>query len=435
MMLISILAFITAGWVLGILLWLVFLKKLLFDPRVYVLYGMMHWLLIAQLGTLLGYQFYEVKPYFDEATHAKAAIIILSAIVSFLMGYALVLQDMRSKRKQMKNRKSHSYEINTKKLAFITLFMGIVGLSVLYFFQKHPFLIKQFLFLSFLLTYLSISATVCASYILIIRRRDLRGMAGMGLKFILWMIVLVTIIMSNIAFVYPLFALIYWWFNSKKVQIKEIITFPKRITWRSILILVTLIWCVGVISVISKIGIQRSIAQGELVSLEATKKELVHRLITLDLFNVESYGIVLHVIEMYADSGNYLLGKSLLVIIPFLRFVWSDIRGFGRIMFLDVYGPSYETVNVSWAIPPIGELIANFSYPAVIFFYFFLGLACRYLHYQYQRSNNEVYLAFYSTVLLWLFLQQRGDFLNGNIYPAYVTFTVSIAFWLCRKKR
>jgi hypothetical protein len=154
----------------------------------------------------------------------------------------------------------------------------------------------------------------------------------------------------------------------------------------------------------------------------------------LDLFNPEGYGMVLHIIEMYADEGNYLFGKSFLVSIPFLRLVWPELRGFGRIMVLDVYGSSYETVNVGWGIPPVGELLANFSYPSIPFFYFLLGLICRSLYRRYQRSNSPVYLGFYSVFLPWLFMQQRGDFLNGTVFPAYIVLTTTFIFWLCRDK-
>ncbi len=433
MVVVSILAFMTAGLVVGILLWLVLFKRALFDPRIYVLYGMVHWLLVGQVGTLLGYQFYEVQPYFDEVTHAKAAIIILSAVAFFLMGY--YFPRTRSAARQEGPNPS-VYDVAAKRLALVTSLMGIIGLSALYFFQKNLSLIRELVFLPLLVTFLAPSAAVCASYVLLLRGKELKGIAGTGLKFALLMIVLLAIFLSNVTFVFPLFALLYWFFNRKKVRIKPgTIASQTRPHLHRILSWVLVVSLVSVISLISKIGIQKSIAQGELVDLEATRGELLHRLATLDLFNPESYGIVLHAIEMYADQENYLLGKSFLIVMPFLRFVWPDLRGFGRIMVLDVYGSSYETINVGWAIPPIGELIANFSYPSVPLFYFVIGLVCRYLYQRYRRSNSPVYLGFYSVVLPWLFMQQRGDFLNGTVFPAYIVLTVTLVFWLCRSKR
>ncbi len=435
MLLISILSFSTASWVAGILLWFVLFKRTLFDPRIYVLYGMVHWLLVGQIGTLLGYQFYEVRPYFDEVTHAKAAITILSAIVFFLLGFHLCLR-RKGPSVQQGGLKTNLYSIDAKWLALITLFMGIIGLPALYFFQRNLSLIPKLRFLPLLVTYLVPSAGVCGSYVLVLRGKELKGVAGTILKCALLMIILLSIFSSNVTFVFPLFALLYWSFNREKIRIKpSTIMLQTRPHLRRILRWVLVVALAGVISLISKVGIQKSIAQRELVDLEGTREDLLHRLATLDLFNPESYGIVLHAIEMYADQGNYLLGKSFLVLMPFLRFVWTDVRGFGRIMVLDVYGSSYEAINVGWAIPPIGELIANFSYPSVPFFYFVIGLVCRYLYQQYRRSNNSVYLGFYSVVLPWLFMQQRGDFLNGTVFPAYIVLTVTFVFWLCRSKR
>jgi len=433
MLLISMLAFITAGLVVGILVWLVFFKRALFDPRVYVLYGMVHWLLIGQIGTLLGYQFYEVRPYFEEITHAKATFCILAAIIFFLAGYSY-LPHTRSSEKQ-KGHNTKSYDVNMKRLALVTSCMGIIGLLSMYVFQKEIFLIYKFNFLPLLVTYLTPSAAVCASYILIMRRKDLRGLTGIILKLVFLIVVLLAIIMTNITFVFPLFALLFWYFNRMKMQaVREKAIPAKRPSWRKILMWAVLIALVAVISLVSKIGIQRSISRGESVPLEMIKGELLHRLATLDLFNPEGYGIVLHVIEMYANEGNYLFGKSFLVSMPFLRLVWPELRGFGRIMVLDVYGPSYETINVGWSIPPIGELLANFSYPSIPFFYFLLGLICRSLYRRYQRSNSPVYLGFYSVFLPWLFMQQRGDFLNGTVFPAYIVLTTTFIFWLCRNK-
>jgi len=197
-----------------------------------------------------------------------------------------------------------------------------------------------------------------------------------------------------------------------------------------------MIWLimVGVTSIVSKM-VQNDVAMATSRSVQQLSNELFHRLVTLDLFNPEGYGMVAHAIEIYADDLNLLMGRSFLVVLmPFLKLFDPGVRGFGRIMVLDVYGPSYETVNVGWAIPPVGELIANFYYPAVVFFYFFLGVACKFMYVCYQRAKSPAYLAFYGVLLPWLFLQQRGDFLNGNLYAAFIALSVSTAFWLCSSK-
>ena len=123
---------------------------------------------------------------------------------------------------------------------------------------------------------------------------------------------------------------------------------------------------VGVTSIVSKM-VQNDVAMATSRSVQQLSNELFHRLVTLDLFNPEGYGMVAHAIEIYADDLNLLMGRSFLVVLmPFLKLFDPGVRGFGRIMVLDVYGPSYETVNVGWAIPPVGELIANFYYLSLI---------------------------------------------------------------------
>jgi len=137
---------------------------------------MVHCLLIGQIGTVLGYQFYEVRPYFEEITHVKATFCILAAIIFFLVDYSY-LPHTRPSEKQ-KGHKTKSYEINVKRLAFVTSCMGIIGLLSMCVFQKEISLIYKFNFLPLLITFLTPTAAVCASYILIVRRKDLRGLTG-----------------------------------------------------------------------------------------------------------------------------------------------------------------------------------------------------------------------------------------------------------------
>lgn len=89
LLILSIVTFLITS---GIIFWLLIVRKRLFDPRVYVLYGILHWVLFGQLGTFLGYEFFEVKPIFSEETHFKGSLSILVAVVFFLIGYYLPLR-------------------------------------------------------------------------------------------------------------------------------------------------------------------------------------------------------------------------------------------------------------------------------------------------------------------------------------------------------
>ncbi len=192
----------------------------------------------------------------------------------------------------------------------------------------------------------------------------------------------------------------------------------------------------GLWSIVFKVIIQRWIVTGE-VELSIAVAEVIHRWLPLDLFNPESYGIVLNSMEMYADTGKLLAGRSYIVVLPFLRLLFGDIRGFGRIIVLDVYGPSYVVENVGWAVPPIGELVANFGCLSPIIFYAVLGLVSRFFYLmRYSRMGHPVYQAFYTLLLPWLFMQQRGDFLNGTVIPGYVVLLVIFALWIsCTKNK
>lgn len=89
MFLIVVLAFMVAFWTFSLILWLLLIRKKLEDLRIYVLYGLFHWLMMGQLETLIGYNFYESKQWFDESTHAKAALLIAGSVLFFLLGYSV----------------------------------------------------------------------------------------------------------------------------------------------------------------------------------------------------------------------------------------------------------------------------------------------------------------------------------------------------------
>jgi len=202
-----VLAFMSLGLVVCIIVWLLFIKREFFDPRIYVLYGMLHWLLLGQILTLLGYEFYEVKPVFNELTHIKASFAIFFSIISFLLGYQCLAISQFIKQQCCS---AAIYGVRPKKIAIIASLMGVSGLTAQYFFQKNLFLIREFLFTPLILTMTGISGSVLAAYVFTVRRKSLTGIRGKVLQLVLATVVLFAIIGSNINWIFPLFALFYW---------------------------------------------------------------------------------------------------------------------------------------------------------------------------------------------------------------------------------
>lgn len=434
MIFVTILAFLTAFWVVATILWLAIIKKQLLDPRIYVLYGLFHWLMVGQLGTLLGYNFYEVKPLFDESTHAKAAILILSSVLFFLVGYktipkfrAVQLTNVGTAGNLVYLGDAKSYYImKVNCLAFLALFLGIIGHGSSLYFQKNRHLIIEYSFIPLFFTYWGVAGSVLAIYVLLLERSQRKGNLALFIKLLLLIVAMAGLFLSNVMFVFPLFYVVYSLYLN-------VFKSGARVRPKLVLLYAVLISAVAFWSIIFKVIVQGYLVTGEL-DLLTGMASVTHRWRSFDLLNSESYGIVLHSMELYTDTGQLLAGRSLLVAFPFLLFVSEDIRGFGRIIVLDIYGPSYLTMNVGWAVPPMGELVANFGYLSPPIFYFFLGIVCRYLYERFKRSSSPVYQGFYGVFLPWLFMQQRGDFLNGTVFPAYVVMLVSIAFWIARKR-
>lgn len=439
----GVLALSTVILALGLVIWTGLVKREFLDPRIYVLYGLFHWVMVGQIGTILGYRFYEPVPDFDQVMHVRAAILVFLAVVSFIAGYY-------GNRLLVPAKRTISYEatVDSLKLTSLSCGVGILGISSLLFFQTHPQMIRDLRYAPLALTYMGVAASVSSGYILIYDETRIQGAAGLVVRTTLAALLFAQILLSNVAVIFPLFSVIYW-------SLLRASRMRGHVRARILLGYGLLCAFVVVFSLVSKRALQPYIATGEWNA--GVVEEISHRVRTLDIFNPEGYGMILHAMEMYADSGDLLLGRSLLVLLPFLRFLSEDVRGFGRIMVLDVYGgnvPSsvvrgsggfgrivaldvsrsdYSRVNVSWAVPPIGELVANFGYLSVPIFYCLLGAVTKFLYSRCSRNGDIGFMAVYSVILPWLFLQQRGDFLNGNLYPAYVAALVGIIFWLCRR--
>ncbi|MEW6616663.1 MAG: hypothetical protein AB1401_14505 [Thermodesulfobacteriota bacterium] len=425
----SILAILTSVIVLSTLVFLVLIRRELFDPRVYVLYGMFHWVIISQLGTvlgldkILGFEFFAIE--FSEATHIKACLSILVAVISFLLGYSIA--PFRLTFKPACSIVSQC-RVDFNKLIRLTLILAIIGVSAQYIAIKRMLDISPFLLAP--VAYLVIPASVLSIYLLAVYTRGLKSIKRWVSMVVLGGVVFFTISVTNFAVIFPLFSLLYWYFNrGAPVQ---------RAPFKVILLLCIMYPIAMFMNVFVKIfqrpdGIGASLSLERLIAPE-TFTEVIFRVATLDVFNPEDYSVILFAIETYADQWNLLLGKSLLVFLPILKFIWPEVRGLGRILVLDYYGPSYENVNVGWAVPPVGELIANFWYLSVPFAYLLLGIICRYMYKLFLQCKSQAYLAFYGVCLPGLFLQQRGDFLNANVYSIYIVIVILIVFRLSSRR-
>jgi hypothetical protein len=83
-------AFSTLLIVGGTLFWIGVIRRELFDPRIYVLYGIFHWLLVGQIAGLLGVILDVPLVYLDlgfsDTTHLEVSLSVLTGVIAFLVG-------------------------------------------------------------------------------------------------------------------------------------------------------------------------------------------------------------------------------------------------------------------------------------------------------------------------------------------------------------
>lgn len=411
----------------GLLIWLILIRRQLFDPRVYVLYGIVQWVSVGQFATLLGFKLTDIAELFkfSETIHLKLSLSILAAVIAFLLGYQVSPKVLYSWPKH----NGGSSNIVLSRLALITILIGSIGACALLLFTKYPQGKSVELWLP--ITGLLLPGSILAAYLLIARIGQFYVFSRWVLRLILGSIIIFSMSTINLNLAYPAFAIIYWYINRQGPVI--------RVRLRTILFLGTalavgLVWALF----IKEFQVQESSRpqlEGKALSVERLLSPKTYSLVfrdiaVLDPFNPDAYICMLLATQTYPEQGHYLYGKTLLPLIPVLRFVWPDqIRGFGRTFVRNVFGHS-----ATWApaMSPVAELTANFGYAAVPLFYFLLGLVCRYLYQRYQQTKNERYLVIYGVVLPWLFMQQHGDFLNGNLYALYTVFIVFIAFLIAK---
>lgn len=416
-------AAVTAFLCLGLIFWWVFVRRELFNPMLYVIYGTFHWLVVGQLGTLfLGEEYYEPRGDFLEETHFFAAVVILLSITSGLMGFYAFAPRTRA----IVN--WHVAPAN-KRLAWLTLTIGSVSFAFLLNHIK-TFSVDEVSFeyslwaLPVTLPY--ISTAVLGAYLFFRARRTT------GHSWLFWwcgILAVLPVLTSNVMVIFAVFAIVFWYLN----RAGKVYRAPLGFT----LLLTGLVPAVVLLSLFIKILQRPDDIQTVLTIGKATDPntiaEAFYRFITLDIFNVEDYSLFLIIIERVQGLSDLKWGSSYLAaFLPFLRFFYPDIRGMGRQFAID---EGFGDSNVSFATPPIIELYANFGLPAPIVGYFALGAVLALLYRWYLRTPSENHGVIYLFILSWVLFLQRGDALNTILYPAYILLVILVLLWFagCRR--
>jgi hypothetical protein len=420
----EILCIIAVVLAVGPVLWIAFVRRELFDPRVHVLGGLIHWVLVSQIITTfrVAEEQFDFDPYeasygLSEDSYLFIDGMIILAIVSFLIGYALY-------RPSETAAPMPAPPLATRKLIRRSCMAGYLGMTVLFIFELNPGLpIEPVLLLNYLLP----ASSIVALYLLLSRPAQNWQPGGIGFwtKPLLAMLPLVTILRSNIALLYPLMALLFYASNRRS-------RLEKKTTYRLLALLPAFVpaalFTQACVKAYNNLEPLMGLPLTELVMSLQYRDYLWKNILTFDVFNAESYTLLVHLYELYAKPGEYKWGVTLLAAFPVTKLLWRDeIKGLGRRFILDRYG-----VDAKWetalAVSPIGEMIVNFTFLGVVVFYALLGLLCAYVYSRVRASNSYLLFLVYPVFLGWLFIQQRGDFLNGNMYPGYVFLVASLLF-------
>lgn len=410
--------------IVSLLIWIGIIRKELFDPRIYVLYGILHWISISQLFIIFGIISFEPQSEFSEETHIKGSLVILTAILAFLLGYSLLPQKKHFHHKLTVNQ----HQVNYKKMAIITLVIGIIGHSSLFIYLRSPIYgqIDPLVQLWLPFTGLSIPAAILATYQLFSCFNQLNHYY----KIVFGFFIISLLFTSNVTVIFPLFAVFYWYFN-RNGPIRKI---PRWfVVWLIVISPIIVFGHLFVKEFQNYRGIGKPLSW-ERLTAPLTLQMAFKRMLALDAFNVqEGYPIILLTIENYVERGRYLYGETLLALLPIPRTIWwNRPRGFGRRLAREVLG---EDTTVGWGTPLPAELIANFGYASVPIGYFLLGVVCHYFYRRFLQGGSESYRAFYGIFLPWLFFQQRGDILNANLFPLYTILIILVAFRLAQSPR
>lgn len=417
---------------------IVFIDRNYFDPRIYVAYGLFHWLFVSQalfvfdLSNLIGFDPYPPKHFTPEKILIGSSIVFAS-LLSFFAAYELA--KFAFPVKKVNNKKGRAAEwlklslkrINTSALIRRSLLLGYMGGAIVSLYEVGALDLPVVLLLP--LGYTMASAGIVLAFVVVLNMSNLIDVRA-SLRFLVVVFFIMFVSISNIAVIYPLatfsivFALIYISRLSFLKLTSVAILFPLVAIFA---MAVQLFW--KIYRHVSAADLDSSLINT--ILSDGFSDRYVAALVTLDSFNSESFAFVLESFDLYADSGNLFYGSTLLSSIPIFKLFPDEMfQSLGRFMARDALDLDLSA-NTAFAVGPIAEMISNFHFVGPLGFYFVLGLVTRYCYYRFSKSTTFVGVVTYVSFLVWLFVQQRGDFLNGNMYPAYVLLVAYILTKSC----
>lgn len=442
-MLSDIAKLLTAGELLLLVFaigYILIFKRDALDPRLYVLYGIFHWLFVGQfyyvfgIGTYFDFEVYEPMTFSEAEVMAGTLLIFVSTCV-FLLGYAITGWQYNSRSRWASNASSEiSVRLRAgfgRRLLFVSFLMFLIASLAIYLFEGGLFSFPVSLFLP--IGYLM----PVASLFLVIG--IVSHCAGPEKMPRVWLTVSVLLLLymavtSNIVSIYPLVAICVL-FASRFLPKMNRVKIVSLIFATPIVIFFAMS-----VQLAGKIyrRLQMSgvdIGWSSFYNIDIFRDYLWKALLTLDSFNTESFGIVLQSLRDFVDNDNYLYGSSILSAVPMFKLYGDDeFQSFGRVFALKSLGVDLDS-NTAMAVSPIAEMAVNFSYIGSLIFYFAIGIITAISYEKFKKSRSFTSLPVYIIFLVWIFLQQRGDFLNGNMYPAYVLLvTYFVAHIFGRKK-
>lgn len=409
----------------GTMVSIVVVKRDVLDPRLYVLYGLFHWLFISQIYYVFdidgyfGFEIYEAAVFSSFEIAVGAALVLVSTGL-FLLGYWVVSLQYAAKanwgwqaRMDVSYRIQTGFGIKMRYAAIAAFFFVVLLVSAV---ERKMISLPVSLLLP--VGYLMPAASVFLVFGVFLHLTKMCRFSFLELaSFLIPLAYMVAF--TNVVVIYPLIvACVLFGIRFLPVVGRGKIVLLMLIAPVLVMLAMAIQLAGKIYRRVSNVGVDISVTN--FYANEAYEKSFESAMVTLDSFNTEAFAVLLESMRVYVNSENYLFGSSLLSVFPMFKLYGGDgFQSFGRVFALDVLGVSPQS-NTAMAVTPIAEMAVNFSYAGTFLFYFFLGAFSCIAYEKFKSSRSLASVAVYFIFLVWLFLQQRGDFLNGNMYPAYV---------------
>ncbi len=409
----------------GTMVFIVVVKKDLLDPRLYVLYGIFHWLFVSQfyyvfdIDAYFNFEIYEAAVFSDFEMAAGAALVFVSTGL-FLLGYWVVgLQYVVRARWSQRTFVGVATRIAVgfgKNIGYMAL--AAFAFSVLLSNLAEKKLISIPVGLLLPVGYLMPAASIFLVFGVFLHLTKVHRMSILWLSMFLIPLAYM-VAFTNVVVIYPLivacvlFGIRYLPAMSRSQISLLVLVAPVLVMFAMAIQLAGKIY-----RRVANVGVDIRVTN--FYANESYGKSFENAMVTLDSFNTEAFAVLLESMRVYVNSENYFFGSTLLSAFPLFKLYGGDVfQSFGRVFTLDILGVSPQS-NTAMAVTPIAEMAVNFSYAGTFLFYFLLGAFTCFAYDKFKSSKSLASVAVYFVFLIWLFLQQRGDFLNGNMYSAYV---------------